>query len=993
MVSEESRVRVTTYLLVLLGAVVLAPPVRAAGPDDLLSRYSLTSWNDGDGRPLGSVHAIVQGNDGFLWIGSDAGLFRFDGSLFTAWAEIGDALLPASPVHALLVDRDGSLWAGFDHGEIRHLSERHLHDVPPLPDSRGAVTDFAQDADGAIWVVSNRVLYRLEDDGNWTRVTLPWPSREGLVLQPYVGHNGDLWIATRWGVFRRRSGTETFELLSREYVFSISEDPAGQIWTTDIARGFTRLGAPIEGSAAIEGAGYRVMHDRKGNLWVATFGKGLWQLAAGEATGSVKRATRRSGLFSDSVQALAEDRDGNIWIGTTAGLHRLTEHVLTPLDNVGFVTTVEAHVDGHVWGGTSNGVVRFSSTPTEAPPTSIGSRGLDVRDLYSDPRGPLWVGTTDGLWRVDDESLTRAAFPERLPGQVLAIAPHAETGLWLFDGDWLFHWDGTQATPLDLPDLRRTGARVTTIRADREGRVWIAFTAGQLGCLERDGTFRLLGPAEGLTPGAHETISAIFQDTAGVIWVGGSGGLSRVADGRVATLASDVAFPGTRIWAITEDAQGFLWLNVDRGIIRVARNEIETALADASYRMPFRLVDPLDGLAGSAIGIVESIRAPDDTVWFVRGGGVTLIDPTERDRDLRPPGPTPVRIESVETDDLRLAPTPGRALAAGTTRLQISYTALTLATSNDVRFRYRLDGFDTDWVEAGSGRTAVYTNLSPGSYAFHVEAVSEDGALQDAAVVWKFRVLPAFYETVWFTAVVAASVALSLWVAWRVRLRLVKKQFALALAERTRLSREIHDTLLQSMVGIALQLDDVSESLGRESPRWRDQLVCIRRRVETYIREARQSIWELRSSRLETTDLFSALKEFGRLAIAERPVHFATSLGGAPTALPPGVQYQLLRIGQEAITNAIRHAKPERIQLDLIFENAAVVLRVADDGAGFEILEPDRSSHYGLTTMRERAEELGGQLRIDTATRQGTTVEARIPMTVDAACREMEPVA
>jgi signal transduction histidine kinase/ligand-binding sensor domain-containing protein len=915
-------------------------------------------------------------------VGSDAGLFRFDGSRFTAWAEIGDTPLPAGPVTALRVDRDGSLWVGqSDGGNVRRLRERRVYDVPAIPDPNGPVMDFAQDADGAIWAVGNRALYLLKDDG-WARVRLPWPEREGSVLQPYVSRNGDLWIATRWGAFRRRSGSESFELLSHEYIYGISEDPTGHVWTTDIARGFTRLGEPSESNVALEGAGSRVLHDRKGNLWIATFDKGLWQLAAGGTAPAVKRVTRRNGLGSDTVQALAEDRDGNIWIGTTGGLHRLTQHMLTPLDNVGFVVSVETHADGHVWGATSNGVVRFSSSPTEAPPASIGSRGLDVRDLYSDPHGTLWAGTADGLWRIDGERLTRMPSAERMPAPVMAIVPHAAAGLWLFDGDWLYHWDGVHTTPLAFGELRRAGAHVTTARADRDGRVWVAFTGGKLGRLERDGAFRLFGPADGLADGTHDTISAIFQDAAGVVWIGGSGGLSRVAGERIATLAHDETFPGARVWAIVQDAQGFFWLSVDRGVVRVAKSEIEAALADASYRMSFRLFDPLDGLAGSAIGIVDSIRAPDDTVWFVRGGGVTIIDPAERDRDLRPPEPTPVRIESVETDDQRLDPTPDREIAAGTTRLQISYTALTLASSNDVRFRYRLDGFDTQWVEAGSRRTAFYTNLSPGTYTFHVEAASDDGALQDAAAVWTFRVLPAFYETAWFTALCAAAAALAVWIAWRVRLQLVKKQFALALVERMRLSREIHDTLLQSMVGIALQLDDVSEGVSRESPESRDQLVRIRRRVEAFVREARQSIWDLRSSKLEATDLFSALKEFGRTAVGDRPVRFAAGSTGSPFALPPGMQNQLLRIGQEAITNAIRHAKPSRVQLDLAFEEAAVVLRVTDDGSGFEAHGTDPGTHYGLATMRERAEELGGRLRIDTTSR-GTIVEAWVPRPPD----------
>jgi signal transduction histidine kinase len=424
---------------------------------------------------------------------------------------------------------------------------------------------------------------------------------------------------------------------------------------------------------------------------------------------------------------------------------------------------------------------------------------------------------------------------------------------------------------------------------------------------------------------------------------------------------------------------------VGHGTVRISGDEVAKVAANHSQRLQYRLYDTSDGLAGAPLGNVRSARGSDGRLWFVRGGGLTAVDP----RHLGPitaPMSAPVRIEAAVANERKLTPDPLTSLPAGTRRLQISYTALALTASNKIRFRYRLDGFDTDWVEAGTRRQAFYTNLSPKNYQFRVEANSEDGTWRPATAAWAFAIQPAFYQTNWFYAASFAVVVLMVAGAWRVRLHRVRREFSLVLAERARLSREIHDTLLQSLVGVALRFDAISNSLDSSSSAARHQLVRIRRHVEAYIREARQSIWDLRSPVLETHDLATALRDFGKRAAAATSVRFTAAVTGTPRRCSAKVENQLLRIGQEAITNAVRHAHATRITLEVRFEEHAVTLRVSDDGRGFEYEYPthDTENHYGLTTMRERAEELGGRFTLATAVGRGTAVETVVPIPANA---------
>jgi signal transduction histidine kinase len=366
----------------------------------------------------------------------------------------------------------------------------------------------------------------------------------------------------------------------------------------------------------------------------------------------------------------------------------------------------------------------------------------------------------------------------------------------------------------------------------------------------------------------------------------------------------------------------------------------------------------------------------------VTGLGLTVIDP----QALAVPTPQrPVRIEQVAANETRVAVRPGISLPPRTSRLEIDYTIVNLTSPFRTNFRYRLEGFDSGWIDAGTRRQAFYTNLPPRKYRFSLVASNSEGATL-SSTSWDFSIAPMFYQTSWFYGATATAFVLAWWGGWYLRMRRVRREYELLLGERTRLSREIHDTLLQSLVGVALQFEAIAGDVESAPPATRTQFVRMRKRVEEYIREARQSIWNLRSPRLERRDLAAALSEFGEQAAAAGGVGFDLSVEGTPTRRPPAVEEQLLRIGQEAIMNAVRHARASVIKVELKFGDDALVLRVSDDGTGFnvEAQSNELSGHYGLISMKERAGEAGGTLNVASSAQSGTQVTLVVPMSGQA---------
>jgi len=949
--------RPTLWTILLTAAALCAPVAWAETPSALLSGYTMTSWTQTDGVPIGPVYAMVQDAEGYLWLGTIGGIVRFDGVRFTRWDAIHSTRLPRADVRALSLSRDGTLWVGFDRigGAPTAAAVRNgaLVSVAKGSPPRDAVTSVVEDRDGSVWAVSEGALYRLRR-GAWAVI------RDGMldhaeVVSVRQDPRGNLWISTRQGLFRSHDG-ESFERLADGIVRETSEGADGELWMTDSAHGVRRFAAraPLTG---IDGWGTRLLHDSRGNLWVATTGQGLWRIPSATAADAplVEVASMQTGLSSNAIQCLLEDRDGNVWVGTMLGLHSLTPQQLTPLASGTLVRAVLPNPDGSVWVGSASGLLHFRHDGGGWRGQRVGDT-LDVHSLFRDAAGTAWA-TTDGGVR-------------RLSGGRLLPSSH--------------HPDIAPPCPAGAPPSLAEAPVWRPVCGVRDV-VWRATETGSLTLRRGSQAFATTLPVRSSTA-VPFTVDAFFEGADGSTWVGGAGGVWRLRDGEVQHRGERDGLPGQRVMAISQSGDGFLWLAVDRGplyagrraaLVRLHPADFERAVRYNTRLTGYRIYDAAHGLAGVPLGSAAAARSRDGSLWFVIGGNLTVLDPKQLARE-EARAQAPARIVAATIDDRQVIPANTGVLAAGTRKLQIDYTALRLTSPRQTQFRYRLDGFDRDWVDAGSRRQAYYTNLAPGQYVFRVQANDRGGAWPEAESRWPFTLQPAFHQTRLFYGLCGALVLLAAWGVAHTRVWILNRQFAAALAERTRLSREIHDTMLQSLVGIALQVQGIARRCGPQAPEQQSQLVALRREVEQHIREARQAILNLRSPMLEEADLATALAEIGRRTV-DGPTRVEVAADRID-GLTPATEAELLRIGQEAITNAARHAAATRIRVDLRQESDLVLLRVTDDGRGFDVdaIRAGSVGHFGLTGMQERAARAGGRLTVRSSS-GGTLVEAIVP--------------
>jgi signal transduction histidine kinase/ligand-binding sensor domain-containing protein len=954
---------------------------RAVDLHNVLTGYALSSWTEGDSRSLGGVSAIVQDLSGYLWLGTDIGLVRFDGWRFTRWETTSRTPLPRSPIVALCAARDGTLWIGFADGAVGRIKDTELFVARPANGDDGPVMKLTEDHNGTIWTVVGGTVRRLRA-GRWEKVALekgsPAPSPVAVMVRAIGDH---VWIGSRYDLYQWIEESDTFQKVLNLGAVDVAEDASQRLWITDFNQGF-RLATGAGRTAGLQGTGLRLLSDRRGNLWVATIGEGLWRVQIdGREQPIVEKASLNTGLLSDSIQAITEDREGNIWIGTTGGLQRLTERTFTPVANVGWVTALEADART-VWAGTNNGLFRLTSGSDRWRREPKQPSELWVRSVHVDRRGALWVGSDRMIFRMVEDRLEPLPLPPRISfGPIDSLTSDSFGSIWFSDGPRLFRWQHGHLAQIDVPFQTGEG-QIALLYADSADRLWIAFREGSIGVL--DAATGQPREMTGITDVAHQTVLDIFEDASHVIWFLGNRSLTKFSQGRFVTLTHEQRMPPTVLGAIIGDGSDELWLNTNSGLLRLSQKAFETAVDDPSRPLQYQLYDTADGVAGAPIVKLLARRDASGRLWFARGGALTSVTPTQL-ADTLTPLPQSVRIESVVTDDGAVSDLSRSVLSSSTRRLEINYTALTLTAPNKIRFRYRLDGFDADWVDAGTRRQAFYTNLAPGPYVFRVEASATDGRWGNSSAAWRFRRKPRFVQTGAFY--LGSAVLLSLFAIgiWKLRLRMVHREFAAVLAERLRLSRELHDTLLQNLVGLALQFDVLADGVGTATADARYRLVRIRKQVEGYVREARQSVYELRSpSPPSCPDLATSLTEFGAQT-ASGTLEFESHVEGDPPECSAKVRRAVTRIGQEAITNAVRHADARRIRLDLRFEPGAIALRVADDGCGFDVerVQSAAADHYGLVSMRERAEDIGAQLDMTSEKGRGTIVQLRAPLLDD----------
>lgn len=987
---------VKVWLSITLFLIVSAS-AQALDPHKAITQYRHDFWRVENGLPQNSIYAIAQTPDGYLWLGTSAGLVRFDGLRFTTFDNSNSNAIRRNTISRLFTDRSGNLWIDTLSGGIIRYKDGQFHSITAehgLPE--GAVTAWCQDDKGVFWIATLTYAGLMQWRDNKFIQALPIERMpKSPILTMTVDRQGVLWLGTREAgllrfkddqltAFRMTAGKKT-EGLPDDKVNSLYEDRKGDLWIgTDKgvckwSQGkITREGIP---ASLLSGRISALNGDRDGNLWITVPGTGFYRLYQGQEI----PFTEKNGLTNNTVTTFFEAQDGGFWVGTTGGLNRFRDGVFTTF------------------------------TTAEGLPTD------DAGSISFDARGGLWLAPTNGgLYRYQNGGYQTFRHDGLANDRIYTLVKSRTDGLWL----------GRQSgglTYLDInhPEQNRTyterdglpQSNIYTVYEDRDGTVWLGTVTGAL-CRFRDGKFTTFTSQDGFTADAINSIlqdpqgnlligtnkglirfaagkfttfttkeglvaddvKCLYLDSSGVIWIGTGAGLTRLKNGQFASIRAKEGLFDESILSLIEDAKKNLWFSGAKGIFRTALQELNEVAEGQRKYVTSVAYNSYDGLRSTevAAGKPAAIRSDDGRLWFATSRGIALTDPSQMPFNRIPPS---LQIESLIADHESLPINGAITIKPGVERLEIIYTGINLLIPERVQFKFKLEGYDKDWIEVGTRRVAIYPHLSPGTYRFRVIACNNDGVWNEIGAETSFRVRPFFYQTYPFYLLCVALLALSVWGVHRLQIKQVRASFALVLAERVRVAREIHDTLLQGFTGISLKLDAITQQLPSES-KAKQQLEAVLEQADQALTEARRAVWDMRSPLIESQGLASALAASAKQIVAGTPAQLQFVVEGTSRDLPPAVEDNLLRICQEAVNNAIKHAAAKQINVTLKYERRQVQLQIKDDGRGFDvsIVQTAKSEHFGLLGMQERAKKMGGQLILNSTVDAGTQVSALIPV-------------
>lgn len=994
---------------VLTGILVASRPCAfALNPALDVSQYAHTSWKIRDGFPNGSVSSIAQTPDGYLWLGTESGLVRFDGVRNVAWQPPPGQRLPDNFIRSLLAARDGTLWIGTLKG-LASWKEGKLVQYPELAGLD--VYALLEDGQGSVWAgcLSLSAPAKLCAIQKGSIQCSGQDSHFGQgIVSLYEDRKGELWVKTKDGLWQWTPGPPQFhplpDLVSSGEGLGEGDDGAFLISTSN---GLRRL---VDGKAqpySLPGTllgkfrARRLLRDREGGLWIGSLDQGLIHVHQGRTD----VFTQSDGLSGNNVLALFEDREGGIWVSTYNGLDHFRDFALPTysgkqgLSN-GLVLSVLTARDGSVWLSTSDGLKHWNHRQVTSyrerkhvrPPTGeteiVGS-GLPERgiaSIFGDDRRRIWVATSDGIGYLENDRFT---YVRDLPGGfVLSIAEDSRGDLWIANQNLgLFHLSREgEVQKLSWAKLGLNDPALVLIPDPERGGLWLGLFQGGVAYFQ-DGRIRAsYGAADGLGEG---WVKGLRLDQDGTLWAATRGGLSRLKNGRVTTLTSKNGLPCDAVSWVTEDDFHSFWLYMACGLVRIARSELDAWAANSNHTVQATTFDSSDGvriLALSGSFSPQVSKSPDGKLWFTPGDGVSVIDPTHIATNTLPP---PVQIEQVTADrkpyDLRA----GLQLPALIRDLVIDYTALSFAAPEKVKFRYKLEGHDTEWQDAGTRRQAFYNDLRPRKYRFRVIACNNSGVWNEAGAFLDFSVDAAYYQSTWFLVSCVAAFLGMLAGLYRLRLRQLAWQFNMRLEERvnerTRIARDFHDTLLQSFQGVLMKFSIVP-SMIPERPEIQAKLEGILVQARQAITEGRDAVQGLRSSTVITNDLARAVGDLGEELTAAHTgpncPEFRVRVEGTTRDLAPLVRDDVHRIACEAVRNTFRHAQASRIEVEIHFDRRQLRLRVVDNGKGIDQLvlgEGGRPGHFGLAGMQERAKLAGGKLAVRSRRDSGTEVDLAIP--------------
>jgi signal transduction histidine kinase/ligand-binding sensor domain-containing protein len=1006
---------ICTFLLALVA------PAFALNPNRDIHQLAHRSWGEKEGYP-GRSEALAQTTDGFLWIGTDVGLFRFDGIRFELYVPNSGDQLPEERVRSLLARSDGSLWIAYRYGKkicvLRNGNVKCYGDIDGV--TSNGIT-LVQDHESAIWAKTETGLIRFNGT-RWEHIGGNWNFPDGVphldAVALFVDSRGTLWTGVNQTILYLKQGSKRFAPTGvfAGYSYAIAEAPDGTIWVSDeqsyvrpintstnaksasIARcevqtpRGTRERCPGEDPQVIRITGANnLIFDRNGSLWIATDTSGVFRVPHPELlrnrsiskTSALQRFTSKDGLSADNGAPILEDREGNIWVATRDGLDQFRD---TALGSVTLPTSIAvaaiAPADGgDIWIAGSWGY--------------IGRIHGDARDLlyvradafkpYRDPAGVTWLmGNSLGRWE-DGRFRKVAESPDGLAGSAgdWQVAGDRFGTLWAFSNGRGFlslehHRWKAWATP---PEVSKQ--RVANMFADSTGRIWVSTYEGDVITMERGSVMEY--PLKRDSP--LKDVKAFAERAPQEIWAGGAGGLVLIDKGHFRSIKPAALDSLRDVTGIVDTGSEGLWLNAIGGVIHISRDEVDRALRDASYRFRWERFDSSDGLNGQtqvANPYPKAIQGTDGRVWFTTTRGVAWVDPKYIPRNEVPP---PVAITSVFADGSSYPRLADLRLPAHTANVQINYTALSLSAPERVRFRYKLDGIDKGWRNEETLRQADYGNLGPGSYLFRVVASNNNGVWNNTGASLQFSIAPAFHQTYWFRSLCGIAAAGTLWLFYLFRMKQatqkIQERLGARLEERERIARELHDTLLQGFQGLVLRLQAVLKTLPAKEPA--HQLIeKALDKADEVLLEGRQRVRDLREEGASGNELSDELRTYGTELEDGSAAVFNLSVVGTSQALSPIVFDEICRIAREALFNAFQHSKASRIEAELKYENIGVCLGIRDNGIGLDerTRGSGRPGHWGLAGLRERAEKIGGKLIIRSSPGIGTEIELIVPAKV-----------
>jgi ligand-binding sensor domain-containing protein/signal transduction histidine kinase len=1006
--------------LTIAGLISLSFVVSAAAidPNRALWQYIHDSWGTEKGFPGGSVSAIAQTTDGYLWIGTDEGLIRFDGVNFQRFEQANPGSIAIGPIQALFADGQGNLWILMRNTKLLRYRDGIFNLL--RGEAENGITAMGRGAGGAVMLSSLAMGTLTYEGGRFLRLSpAPVLPDSAIVTHGEIPDQRSARLNWSSGVMPDRLAAPI------STVISIAATGDGRIWLGTEGGGLYYLSGGRVSAATDRPTNLKVnclLPVGNSELWVGT-NKGVFHWNGSDLTHTGVPLS----LLQVEVLSMIRDRDSNIWVGTRRGLLRFNASGVSSLDRstAEAATAVFEDREGNIWIGGARGLERLrdSTFVTYSVP---GSESQSMGPLYVDPKGDVWVAPIEGGLRWLSGGKGESVNAAGLSGDIVYSITGNGHDLWVGrqrGGLTHLRYDHSPVTAETYTDASGLAQNsVNAVHASRDGTVWLGTLSGGVSEL-RNGHFTNYTTANGLasntvssiaegtdgtmwfgTPNGLSALSkngwqnytvraglfspdvnCLLQDSTGTLWIGTAEGLAYFRAGRMQLLEGSSSSLREPIFGIAEDKKGRLWIATARHVLGLERTNLPGgALATTSVR-EYGLADGLRGTEG--VKRYQSVvEDSEGRIWLSTNHGLSVVNPA---RGTLNSSPAPVHIEAVTVDGSGLDLTGPIRVLPGKQNITFQYVGVSLGNPEAVRYRYRLDGVDRGWSEAVTNREATYGNLGAGTYRFRVMASNSEGPWNGSEAAIGFEIEPAFWQTWWFRASLAAMILLTVCGAYRFHLYQLTSQFNMRLegrvSERTRIARDLHDTLLQSFHGLLLRFQAVSNLLPARPQEAKQRLDDAIDQAAQAITEGRDAVQGLRSSVTAPNDLALALSRLGQLLRAsetsQNPPAFHVEVEGTPRELKPILRDEVYRIVGETLRNAFRHAQARRVEIGIRYDKQGLTLHVIDDGKGIpeELKVTGRPGHWGLEGMRERAKKIGAQLELWSRPEAGTEIELKIP--------------